>query len=81
MQSHCKDRAKSSFPPHRVSSKGEQVMGTDWRGQGNNEPNYSTESRGQTAHKSLIFVSKASSYNLEHPGKKTFPLKKNLFCS
>lgn len=54
-------------------------MGTDWRGQGNNEPNNSTESRGWTAHKSLIFVSKASSYNLEHPGKKTFPLKKNPF--
>jgi len=52
-------------------------MGTDWRGEGNNEPNHSVESRGWAAHKSLIFVSKTHSYTLEQPGKKTFPLKKN----
>lgn len=27
----------------------------------------------------LNFVTKVSGYNLEHPGKKTFPLKENLF--
>lgn len=56
-------------------------MGTDWRGEGNNERNYSIESRGWAAHKSLIFVSKACSYNLEHPGKQTFPLKKKSFSA